>query len=310
MLLIGSRALTLRSPLDASGKPLLIRRNPKDFDFVCSKEEFEKWMEDNSYKVKPTKVYAEKNKMIVEGATNCEFEISEPGTSTEMMIKLVEEDPETLKTPFGLIPNLDMLFTIKSSHKYLRNSPHFWKTVVDYHIMKKVGAKIRPEYQDFYKKRVKETYWYKHPKLNVTKDAFFQDDGIQYVWDHDDIHKSVAIGERPAYTYYLKEGAQVDCDKEKFFSLPQEVRLNGVVEEAAVLAIERSLVPHPGVWTPEFAWKFALAKVCSSITSGWFREFGYENILTILKMYPEGYWEKFQKDCAEGRVKPFTGSMY
>lgn len=312
MILIGSRALALRSPRDEKGRPLLLMRKPVDFDWVCTREEFDKWLSENGSKVNPTKVYPEMDgkKMIVEGSSNCEFEISRPGSSAEMLINLVTKDPETVETPFGLIPNMDMLFTIKSSHKYLRNSPHFWKTLVDYHIMKKVGATIRPEYQEFHKLREKETYWYKHPKLNQTKDNFFADDAIQYVYDHDTIHESVARGERPAYTYYMKDGAQVDCDKEKFFALPEQVRMNGVIEEAAVLAIERSLVPHPGVWTPEYAWKFALSKVCSSITSGWFRAYAYENALEILKQYPLGYWEKFQADVQLGLVKPFTGSKY
>jgi hypothetical protein len=305
MILIGSRALALRAPQ-------LLFRQPKDFDFVCTKEEFDHWMETTSAKVNPTKVYPEMNgkKMIVEGSTNCEFEMILPDTSTEMLSKLVSEAKDTLETPFGLVPNVDMLFAIKASHKYLRNSPHFWKTAVDYHILKRSGAKIRDEYQTFFKLREKETYWYKHPKLNQSKDNFFADDSIEYVWDHDTIHESVARQERPAYTYYMKDGEQVQCDKEKFFSLPREIQLAGVVEEAAVLAIERSLVPHPGTWTPEYAWKFALAKVCSSITSGWFREFGYENILEVLKLYPVGYWEKFQDDCKTGKVKPFTGKKY
>lgn len=303
MILVGSRALALRAPH-------LLMRQCKDFDFVCTGDEFNQWIKTNSEKVGVKKVYPEKNKMIVEGSSNCEFEINAPGTSTEMLLDLVEGDSESIETSFGWVPTLDMLFTIKSSHKYLRNSPHFWKTLVDYHIMKRVGAKVRPEYQEFLKLREKETYNYAHPKLNVTKDNFFKDDGIDYKWDHDDIHKSVARGERPAYTYYLKDGEQVQCSKAKFFAVPQEVRLNGVVEEAAVLAIERSLVPHPGVWSPEYAWKFALAKVCSSITSGWFREFAYENCLEILKQFPTGYWEKFQDDIAKGLVKPYDGKRY
>lgn len=305
MLLIGSRALALRAPK-------LLMRQPKDFDFVCTKEEFDIWMTEQSAKVNPTKVYPESNgkKMIVEGKTNCEFEIVTPGTSTEMLVNIVKSDKDSIETPFGWVPNLDMLFTIKSSHKYLRNSPHFWKTLLDYHILKKVGCQVRPEYQEFLKLREKETYWYKHPKLNQSKDGFFADDAIEYVYDHDTIHQSVARGERPAYTYYMKDGEEVQCDKEKFFALPNEVRMNGVIEEAAVLAIERSLVPHPGVWTPEYAWKFALAKVCSSITSGWFRAYAYENALQILKLYPAGYWEKFQEDVKSGLVKPFTGKKY
>ena len=108
----------------------------------------------------------------------------------------------------------------------------------------------------------------------------------------------------------MKDGEQVLTDKAKFFACTREIQLAGVVEEAATLAIERSLLPHPGVWTPEYAWRFALAKVCSSITSGWFREFAYENALEILKLYPNGYWEKFQQDRADGKVRPFSGKKY
>jgi hypothetical protein len=305
MLLVGSRALSLVAPQ-------LLKRAPKDFDFICTRAEFDIWLDANSGKVKPTKIYPEKDGkyMIVEGAVNCEFELVAPGSSAELLTQLVAADPETIETPFGKVPNLDLLFTLKTSHRYLKNSPHFWKTALDYHKMKAFGAKVRPEYQEFLKLREKETYTYSHPKLNQSKANFFADDAIQYVYDHDDIHVSVARGDRPAYTYYMKDGSEVQCDKNKFFSLPREIRLNGVVEESAVLAVERSLVPHPGVWAPDFAWRFALSKVCSSITSGWFREFAYENIFEVLQMYPAGYWEKFQADRAAGRVKPFTGKNY
>lgn len=296
--------------------PPALTRKPLDFDWVCTREEYDDWLINNAHKIQNAELIREECrqgecKRIVKGSSICEFEIIQDGKSSAILKELVEGNSESIETPFGWVPTFDMLFTIKQSHRYLKNSPHFWKTLADWHIMRRLGAQVRPEYQEFLKVREAETYWYKHPKLNVSKDAFFQDDGIQYVWDHDDIHKSVARGENPAYTYYMKDGAQVDCDKNKFFNVvSQEVRLNGVVEEAAVLAIERSLVPHPGVWTPEYAWKFALGKVCSSITSGWFRQFAYEHAPEVLKLYPQGYWEKFQKDCAEGKVKPFTGSKY
>lgn len=305
MILIGSRALSLRA-----GQ--LLTRKPLDFDFVCTMEEYEQWMDKNSSKLNPTKIYPEKGgqKMIVEGATNCEFEIITPGTSTEMLRNLVEGSPESIETSFGWVPSLDMLFTLKSSHKYLKNSPHFWKTMVDYQVLKRAGCTVRPEYQEFFKLRQKETYNYAHPKLNQSKDGFFADDSIHYEVEHDDIHESVKRLDKPAYCYYLKDGEEVQCDKNKFFNAGREVQMSGVIEEAAVLAIERSLIPHPGVWTPQFAWKFALSKVCSSITSGWFREFAYDNALEILKMYPEGYWEKFQQDRAAGLVRPFSGKKY
>lgn len=301
MILIGSRALALRAPQ-------ILGRKPLDFDFICTMNEYTDWLEVNGHKVKPTKIYpiADGKKMIVEGETNCEFEILQPGASNEMFLKLVEADPDTIQTSFGMIPNLDLLFTLKSSHKYLKDSPHFWKTLKDYHRLKMIGASIRPEYMDFFKLREQETYAkQKHPSLMQTKDNFFKDDGIQYVYDHDDIHDSVKHLDKPAYRYYMKDGSEVFSDKNKFFACSREIQLYGVVEEAATLAIERSLVPHPGVMTPQAAWGFAFSKVLTSITSGWFRAFGYENAFDVLKLYPEGYWEKFQADVAAGKVRLF-----
>ena len=304
MILIGSRALLLRAPN-------LLLRNPQDFDFICTMPEFDKWLNANENLVKPKKIYPETSgthfqKMIIEGDSNCEFEIIQPEKSSAILASLVESDSDTLETSFGLVPSVDLLFTIKSSHKYLKNSPHFWKTLGDYHILKRAGAVVRPEYEAFLKMRSKETYTYAHPKLNQNKDGFFADDNIKYVYDHDTIHQSVArFDSIPAYTRYMKDGEEVQCDKNKFFACTREIQLAGVIEEAAVLAIERSLVPHPGVWTPKFAWRFALSKVCSSITSGWFREFAYENAIDVLKLYPENYWEKFQDDVASGLVKKF-----
>src|SRR5208282_3600997 len=106
MILIGSRSLVLRAPYALFRKPL-------DFDFICTQAEFDTWMEKESFKVKPTKVYPEgSHKMIVEGSTNCEFELVKPGTSSAMLEELVR--PDCIETPFGMVPSLDMLFTIKS----------------------------------------------------------------------------------------------------------------------------------------------------------------------------------------------------
>jgi hypothetical protein len=302
MILIGSRALKLRTPF--------FKRECKDFDWICTQEELNLWLEKNLSKIGEHKAYyleGKDNKYIIEGESICEFEIVKPNTSTELFYNLVKSDPDSIESSFGLIPSLDLLFTLKSSHKYLKNSPHFWKNLKDYHLMKNLGAKVRPEYKDFLKMREKETYTYLHPKLNQNKKDFFADDGLTYTYDHDDIHKAVALYDRPAYTYYMKDGEQVFSDKEKFFACPREIQLAGVLEESSVLAIERSLVPHPGVMTPEQAWHFAYGKVCSSITSGWFREFGYDNAPELLKLYPKDYYDKFQKALADGMVKPHKG---
>jgi len=301
MILIGSRALKIRAPF-------ILRRQPLDYDFICSFEEYENYLNINKNKViKAYDIPGNKIIKIIESDSINEFEIIEKNKSSEMFKDLVNADPETIISKEGYkIPSLDLLFTLKSSHKYLKNSPHFWKTMLDYSLMKIAGAQIKPEAKEFLAKREAETYWYKHPSLKQSKDQFFSDDGLQYVYDHDSIHESVKLYDKPAYTYYLKDGKEVECDKGKFFALPEEYKLAGVIEEAMVLAIERSLVPHPGVKSPKEAWVFALSKVCSSITSGWFREYAYENAFKILQLYPEKYWEKFNCDLLQGKIKPFT----
>src|SRR5271166_3297925 len=119
MILIGSRALILRAP------HLLLRR-PEDFDFISTMPEFEKWLSENESIVNPKKVYPETsglhfNKMIIEGNSNIEFEIIQSEKSSGVLAELIKNDPDTLETSFGLVPSIDLLFTIKASHKYLRN---------------------------------------------------------------------------------------------------------------------------------------------------------------------------------------------
>lgn len=294
MLLIGSRAMVFRAPA-------LLQRPPQDFDFIGYKDEINSWLDQNKIKEEREEL---PGKVIVRSNPPCEFEDAGVRKSAEMLVELVKTDKHTINTPFGMVPNFDLLFTLKTSHRYLKDSPFFWKTAIDYHRMKELGAKIRPEYNEFLKEREKETYVNRHPKLNVDKKEFFSEaHGVNYVWDHDAVHQSVALGERPAYTYYAKDGEEVKSDKTKFFALPEEVRLNGVIEEACVLAIERSLVPFPNGMTPKQAWLFALSKVASSITSGWFRAYAYENLFKVVKMYPEKYFEKFQNKVSLGEVK-------
>lgn len=292
MLLIGSRALLFRMPE-------ILRREPKDFDFIGYRNEIEVWAKANDI----ADLILEDGKLISR-ANLCEFEIAQPGTSSAMLIDLVEKDPKTIKTEeFGLIPNFNLLFALKASHKYLKNSPHFWKTALDYHRMKIAGAEILPEYQAFFKLREKETYNYAHPKLNVNKKDFFNGDQVTYVYDHDSIHEAMKHGDRPAYLMYAKDGEEVKSDKNKFFALSEEIRLHGVLEESYVLALERSQIPFPNKLTPEQSFRLALSKVCSSITSSWFRAYAYENVFKAAKLYNDKYVEKFYQAIEAGVVK-------
>jgi hypothetical protein len=58
------------------------------------------------------------------------------------------------------------------------------------------------------------------------------------------------------------------------------------------------------VKTPREAFDMALSKVCSSITSGWFREFCWENYDAIADLYSDDYVIKFECGVMSGLVKP------
>lgn len=295
MLLVGSRALALR-------RPEALLRAPRDFDFFCWRRELEPWVK-RYYPASEAPIYVDPATGRLVTVGNVEFELADARPSTAMLIDLVSSDPETTVTGMGLVPSFDVLFTIKKSHRYLKNSVHFWKTLGDYHMMKKLGGHVPKQYEEFLKLREKETYSYPHPKLNQGKMGFFNGDQVTYVYDHDTVHEAVKLFDQPAYTTFQKDGAEVQVDRKKFDALPHERKLASVVEEATVLAIERSLVPFPGVLTEEEAWRLAFSKVLTSITSGWWREFAYENAIEALRMYPKGYWDRFNQAVETGIVK-------
>jgi hypothetical protein len=170
-----------------------------------------------------------------------------------------------------------------------------------------MGAVI--EYPDLLAKREKETYDYKHPSLMRNKKMFFDPkEGVDYKYDHDSIHLAMAVEPLvPAYTKFKHDQAEVMIDRTKWDAQPLDVRLNSVLEESYVLALERSQIPFRGKVDPSRSFRIALQKVCSSISSGWWREFAWENYDAVLARFDRDYVTKFDAAVEAGIVKPFEG---
>lgn len=304
MLIIGSQAMKYWGILPAG-------REPRDTDAICTFEEFQSW----SARIKEERgiqrcvpISAKKFHIRDNTGWNYEFEIAWEGSAAA----------ELLAQYSGYAP-LEVLYALKMSHRYLKDSPHFLKTMQDIQYLRTLITRKeeRLAHSEWFAKREKETYVYNHPKLNVTKGEFF-DDSVPYQYDHDTIHETVALMEEtiratytdgrppshrvkmPAYTYYMQDGAQVMTDKAKFFSVEPKIRLYGVYEEACVLALERSQIPHNFEPSPRYSFELALMKVCTSITSGWFREFAWENYNAVLALYnqlgEDDYIERFKRN--------------
>lgn len=298
MLLIGSRALVENNP------ELADTRVCSDWDYIATLDQVMGWIKEN----KSSLLFAiprDEGKYYhcrLKDGTNYEFELAWDGTSAKMLLDSYGDGYCTAIN--------DDLYMIKMCHRYKKNSVHFLKTMKDIHTLRQIlGGKnadfwmnIRSNFP-ITEQRVKESYDYGHPKLNVTSKEFFNADGIDYVYDHDSIHIAVALGAvdfgdddylmahhpKPAYTFYMKDGSEVMTSKEKFMSVPEQIRLHGVYEETCVLALERSQIPHAlgkdGGPTPRWSFEKALEKVCTSITSGWFREYAWENYDKVIELY-------------------------
>lgn len=229
-----------------------------------------------------------------------------PGTAYEDLYDRViarEKGKPQWLVPGGVSVNMDELYTLKMSHRYLKNNPHFKKTMDHIHWLRDRGAKIWST--DWLAKAEEETYSYKHPSLMRQKKDFFSGDGVNYVYDHDSIHEAMKTFDIPAYQFFADPTHEVKSSRKRFFQQDRAIQLAAVFEETTVLALERSQVLYPET-DPKWSWLTALEKVCTSITSGWFREFAWENYYDVEKMYDPDYVKKFREKLSQGVVKPHS----
>lgn len=244
------------------------------------------------------KIVIKTDKRIVEA------EIAWPDSDSEALLKIIEDDQYTFNKNGVLIPTLNVLYTLKMSHRYRKDSPHFLKTMNDILLMRELGAKIPEQYQEWYGWRQRETYQNHLPKLNVSKKDFFDNSSGIYTLQHDDIHLAVKHLDKPAYEYFKPDAAEVYTSKELFFKCSREVQLYSVLEEVMTLSLERSIHPFPSV-NRRWAFNTAHQKLASSISSGFYREFVWENYHTVQDMYDEKYIDKFYEALHNGQIRKF-----
>ena len=286
----------------------ILDRESRDLDLLATLPDFQEAM----FPDRP--VIQDKNHAYVKAEHRIyDCELIWPDSDSMELAELILGDPDTYfdESINAWVPSLNILYMLKMSHRFKKNSPHFLKTMQDIRKMREAGAIIQPEHEDFYKRRMKATYWYEHPNLNRSKEEFFNPEDDFYVYDHDSIHEAIAVRTlRPAYIDYAVDGAEVLSSKRKFFEATFTLRLFGVYEEACVLALERSQIPNDFKINPRWSFEKALEKVCTSITSGWFREFAWENYDAVMRLYQSrgenNYVHLFEKNGAV--LRPYERS--
>jgi hypothetical protein len=240
------------------------------------------------------------------GEKPIEFEIAHEGSTAASLLVLVHQHGLFREIEGIAYAHPSVLYTLKMSHRYLKNSRYFSKTMADIHALRAAGFGEIPEcLHDWYRERMRVTYLYAHPKLNQSKEGFFKDDNINYVYDHDTLHECVKTFDRPAFEFIKKDAAEVYCSREKFLEAPETIKLATVLEESYVLALERHQIPNDFRPNPEVSFRIALEKVCTSIASGWWREYAWEHYHAVRALYRPDYVERFHQGLASGTVKPY-----
>jgi hypothetical protein len=313
MLLIGSRALKFYL------SDYMADKTPNDWDFISTEKDYLAYVE----KHKDSIVYIQEKRygytIYQHKIGPIEIEIVEKRPSTQFLYNhplihfTYDWSQKDWSEPYQL-PYFFILLLLKKSHRFLKNSPHFLKTMRDYNRMKESMDEFDYDgtqdslIQKWYKMREKETLDYSHPSLNQNKDDFFTDSF--YVYDHDQIHAIIAIGEEPAFKKFQAEGAEVKCLQSKFLNCSFDVQLASVYEETAVLALERHQIPNDYSPDARKSFSMALMKVCTSITSGWFREFSYANYDTVIELYDQrtrdgkNYVDVFKEAVKNRKIVP------
>lgn len=300
MLLIGSRALEYYISLN---------RKPKDIDVICSYVEYDNWLKKQQNIISCYPIDDAKKIIVKTNLAIFEFEISWESSTAKKLLELIVNDQLNRYSIYH-IPSLDVLYAIKMSHRFLKNSPHFLKTMNDILMMRKLGVKIPDYLKEWFVQREKETYNYSHPNLNQLKKNFFNpNQSIKYVYDHDSIHEAMKHLDKPAYSFFKEDEKEVKCSKKKFYEVSEEIRLYSVLEESYVLALERSQIPFKNKIDPKESFLIALKKVCTSISSGWWREFAWDHYYQVLEMYNDRYVSKFWDAVNNNKVKKYENDF-
>lgn len=321
MIIIGSRAMLI----DSFDNDSNIRFEKSDYDVIMTREQFNKWIDnanDNIISIYPTNKNKYSAKISFNGnKVKYEIEIATDNSSAKLLIDNIDRVTVSNRFIGGIFGELyrilskEYLLLTKRSH--IIYPVHFEKTINDYNFLKKeCGTFEHDEYmKKYYELRsneAKERYSkYKTPKLNVTTEDFFSSKlNVPNYFVHDDIHHIMAHYDKPVFTMMQKDSSKAWCEKDMFFDLPYEYQVRCVQEEAYVIALERYIIPQYGDdWMDFFkCYKKAVQRICTTLCSGWFREFAIENYENVIDWYNPLFVDKFYNAFDKEKILPIVDS--
>ena len=324
MIAIGSKALLLNLE---STEENVERYNKSDYDVIMSWDEFVDWSNEytkNMFSLVPTKENKYKAVIFSEDINQrkvYEIEIAFEGTSAKWLLdnKSFVCDGLTVGFMGEWMSTMNLPYLMFTKRSHLIYPVHFEKNIEDYHLIKSMLGKDfkaderMHEYLALRSQEAKNRYKQRTPKLNVTTEDFFSSKlNVPHYFVHDDIHEVMAHNDEPVYKKMQPDPTMAWCALDMFFALPYEMQVQAVQEEAYVIALERYIVPQYGEnHTNHFEmYKNALKRICTTLCSGWFREFAIENSPEAIKRYNPNFVDILKRAVATGKIKPIEGKSY
>jgi hypothetical protein len=203
----------------------------------------------------------------------------------------------------------EVLLSLKKSHIHFPIKFH--KHIKDYNFL--IDTLKEDKLHTITKINFKETELrygkLKTPSLKKSTRKFFdQSEGyVKYFYVHDDIHKVMSHYDRPIYEDMQTNSESAWCQKELWDNFSFEKKAKCVLEEAYVIALERKIIPMlNGVGdlvSSKKALEWALMRICTTLCSGWFRQFATDNYTNISKYINYQYVEKFLESEQMGKIR-------
>jgi hypothetical protein len=301
MLVIGSKALAHNLPnLDIKWNDVDLIAYRKDIDYLINALKPEKIVDKNGLvslvNIEPYGYYDSRNVEIL---------LADDSESLQGYLKYFNAESGGLK-----IAPLEVLYSIKKGHIHF--PVKFEKHIKHYTILNdlfdsndKLSDLTKLHFEDTQKRLGK----LKTPSLNKSVKNFFdQSNGyVKSYFIHDDIHQVMSHYDEPLYTKLQKDKKMARCEKQLWENLIFEDKAKCVLEEAYVIALERKMIPmlFGGATghTSKEAFDWALMRICTTLCSGWFRQFATDNFFRIKEYYNPKYVEKFLMNYQNGKIK-------
>jgi len=210
----------------------------------------------------------------------------------------------------NLFASKETLYSLKKSHIHF--SIKFKKHIHDYCFLHERlnGEDILKSITEINHQETEERLGkLKTPSLNKSVKEFFgqSEKFVKSYFIHDDVHRVMSYYDIPLYEKMQSNKDLAKCDENKWRVFPYEDKCKCVLEEAYVIALERKILPMifggGKFYTSDEAFDWALMRICTTLCSGWFREFATNNYFIIKMLYNSEYVEKFLLSLQEQKIK-------